>query len=698
MIAWLVGSLWVIYGLYLAAEKLFGKNQSSSIAIKEDAEEQSTAENSEKRKISNVCIAYATQTGNSKSFAKRIHKHLKTELQKHGESVDVLRIDKLDVDSFSSKKTIANEQLVHVFVLPTYTEGQPTEDARQFYDWLNEWIFDYRVDNDALSHINFCVMGLGDSAFTASGCYNTVGRNVDKWLAALGGKRINELTLCDVSNDLESGFEQGLQSLHRLVTEGWVPVVLDQDKNRGFDNSDTESEEEEEDEANFDIEGAGSDADGVMDVEDLGKIAGKLQEAVSVNRRSVAKLQNKSAAKVDLDGQPIDVSEQPAEPAKSMLNPTLEKSLKKQGYKLIGSHSGVKVCRWTKSMLRGRGGCYKHTFYGIASHQCMETTPSLACANKCVFCWRHHTNPVGTEWKWKIDPPQMILDGAMSNHYNMINMFKGVPGVKPERFAEGMNVRHCALSLVGEPIMYPHINEFIDMLHERNISSFLVTNAQFPEKILELKPVTQLYVSVDAPTKQSLKKIDRPLFQDFWERFLACLDALGTKGQRTVYRMTLVKDFNTEDIEKYAQLVKRGRPDFIEIKGVTFCGYSGSNPLTMANVPYQHEVVSFVEKFLGYLDNNYAISCEHAHSCSVLIADKKFLINDKWHTWIDYDKFQDLVASGEQFDSMEYIAPTPEWAIYGAEEKGFDPEETRFHRKKKAVELSAEIDEEASGR
>ena len=40
-------------------------------------------------------------------------------------------------------------------------------------------------------------------------------------------------------------------------------------------------------------------------------------------------------------------------------------------------------------MLRGRGGCYKHTFYGIESHRCMETTPSLACANKCVFCWRY---------------------------------------------------------------------------------------------------------------------------------------------------------------------------------------------------------------------------------------------------------------------------------------------------------------------
>ncbi|KAL1227773.1 S-adenosyl-L-methionine-dependent tRNA 4-demethylwyosine synthase TYW1 [Trichinella spiralis] len=40
---------------------------------------------------------------------------------------------------------------------------------------------------------------------------------------------------------------------------------------------------------------------------------------------------------------------------KEMLTPTLRKSLTKQGYHLVGTHSGVKICRWTKSMLRGRG-------------------------------------------------------------------------------------------------------------------------------------------------------------------------------------------------------------------------------------------------------------------------------------------------------------------------------------------------------
>ena len=44
-----------------------------------------------------------------------------------------------------------------------------------------------------------------------------------------------------------------------------------------------------------------------------------------------------------------------------------------------------------------------------------------------------------------------------------------------------------------------------------------------------LKPVTQLYVSVDAATKDTLKKIDRPLFKDFWQRFLDSLTALSDK-------------------------------------------------------------------------------------------------------------------------------------------------------------------------
>ena len=67
-----------------------------------------------------------------------------------------------------------------------------------------------------------------------------------------------------------------------------------------------------------------------------------------------------------------------------------------------------------------------------------------------------------------------------------------------------------------------------------------VSAARLPVCALRnLVPVTQLYVSVDASTEQSLKKIDRPLFKDFWPRFLNSLRALSEKVHYVLYLLYL---------------------------------------------------------------------------------------------------------------------------------------------------------------
>ena len=38
------------------------------------------------------------------------------------------------------------------------------------------------------------------------------------------------------------------------------------------------------------------------------------------------------------------------------------------------------------------------------------------------------------------------------------------------------------------------------------------------------------------------------------------------QGQRTVYRLTLVKGWNVEEIKAYRDLIELGKPDFIEVK------------------------------------------------------------------------------------------------------------------------------------
>lgn len=69
----------------------------------------------------------------------------------------------------------------------------------------------------------------------------------------------------------------------------------------------------------------------------------------------------KSAGKMDENSS--------GEGGREMVTKLQRKSLVKEGYKIIGTHSAVKICRWTKNQMRGRGGCYKHSFYGIVSYQ-----------------------------------------------------------------------------------------------------------------------------------------------------------------------------------------------------------------------------------------------------------------------------------------------------------------------------------------
>uniref|UniRef100_A0AAQ5XYU8 S-adenosyl-L-methionine-dependent tRNA 4-demethylwyosine synthase TYW1 n=1 Tax=Amphiprion ocellaris TaxID=80972 RepID=A0AAQ5XYU8_AMPOC len=697
----------LLFGVWLSL-KMALKNVNAALWVrKAEQKNNSSSDRDAEVHVSGVKIFYGSQTGTAKGFANELSEEVNT----LGIPAEVIDMKDYDPDDQLADECVSKS--VCVFLVATYTDGQPTENAEWFCKWLEEASTDFRYGKTYLKGLRYAVFGLGNSVYV--GHYNTVGKNVDKWLWMLSGKRIMTRGEgdCNVVKSRNGSVQADFQAwkvkfVNRLqaLARGEKKSCNGNCKTGGScKNKKKEKQEEEERaaaqnnsseeliESSSDEEESGPSDEkksgSVVDMEDLGNIMNSIKKAkVRLHRE------------VQGDGQMVKLSKlngvkrvEDEEERREMITPALREALTKQGYKLIGSHSGVKLCRWTKSMLRGRGGCYKHTFYGIESHRCMETTPSLACANKCVFCWRHHTNPVGTEWRWKMDPAEKILQDAVEKHQSMIRQFRGVPGVKPERYEEGLSVKHCALSLVGEPIMYPEINAFIRLLHFYRISSFLVTNAQFPQEIRSLVPVTQLYVSVDASTKDSLKKIDRPLFKDFWPRFLDSLRALGEKRQRTVYRLTLVKAWNVEEMQAYSELIALGQPDFIEVKGVTYCGESSASSLTMANVPWHQEVVAFVQQLADMLPQ-YEIACEHEHSNCLLIAHTKFKVDGEWWTWIDYERFQELAKAHEEsggqqsFSALDYVAKTPSWALFGAQEQGFDPTDTRFQRRNKTKDIS----------
>ncbi len=345
------------------------------------------------------------------------------------------------------------------------------------------------------------------------------------------------------------------------------------------------------------------------------------------------------------------------------LTPQASQELIKQGYRIVGSHSAVKTCGWTKNMIRGEGGCYKLKFYGIMSNQCLQMTTSISCANRCTFCWRGYKAPVGKEWKWDIDEPEMIFEKSVDAHHSLLVGFGGSASANKTAFERSKQVKHVALSLTGEPITYPRFNELLNLFNKQGISTFVVTNAQYPEAIRECQPVTQLYISLDAPEKELLKTIDIPLFADYWERLNKSLEYLAEKKQRTCIRLTIVKGINDQHTEKYAQMIMKGSPDFIEVKGYMHVGESRER-LQRENMPLHEEIAEFCKELEKYLPD-YEIVSEHIPSRVLMFAKKKFKIEGVWHTWIDFERWNELVNSGKEFTSMDFVKRTPQTGISG---------------------------------
>ena len=646
-------------------------------------------------------VFFSSLTGTTEKSAQSLLSELQISLKDHSSTIlepQIHDLSYIDYDDFyvtppKSQTLDQHVQYFYLLLLPSYNIDTASDN---FLAHLKETHNDFRIDTAPLSGLaGYSVFGFGDKEGwnTEEEGFCSQAIEVDKWMAKLTGrKRAYPLGLGDVKSDSERRLDEW--------KDGVVKALLDIAAHGGLgegvagSGDAVQSEEEDADEAAKPETAPKTAArrpskrerpqnsSRVDDLEDLGgKASLRLADSSSEPR---------SPMPFDFTTSSLTSTTPQAPKAMVPFSSPTHAALTKQGYTIIGTHSGVKICRWTKSALRGRGSCYKFSFYGIKSHLCMETTPSLSCSNKCVFCWRHGTNPVGTTWRWQVDPPEMIFEGAKEGHYKKIKMMRGVPGVRAERFQEAMRIRHCALSLVGEPIFYPHINEFVAMLHKERISSFLVCNAQHPDQLAALKPVTQLYVSIDASNAESLRKIDRPLHRDYWQRFLRCLNILREKRfrMRTVFRMTLVKGFNIdEEVEGYADLVALGLPCFVEIKGVTYCGTSSAAGagLTMQNVPFYDEITTFVEALNAALQRRgleYGIAAEHAHSCCVLIASKRFYVEEKWHTLIDYEKFFECLESGRDFSPEDYMGPpTPEWATWG--QGGFDPADERVDRKGK---------------
>jgi len=245
--------------------------------------------------------------------------------------------------------------------------------------------------------------------------------------------------------------------------------------------------------------------------------------------------------------------------------------------------------------MRGGDQCYKNHFYGIASHRCVQMTPTLECNHLCLHCWRPIDDPI--PGKEPMEPAE-LLEGILRGQQRFISGYGGSSTTDPVRLVEAREPKHMAISLMGEPTLYPYLKEFIDLVSRRGMTSFLVSNATHPEVLAELRP-TQLYLSLNAPDEERYRRICNPT-KDLWPRILESLELLKEHRCRSVIRMTLVRGQNMVGLEDYARLIGDAEPDFVELKAYMHLGRSRTR-LERTAMPQHSEILALADSLAGLL-------------------------------------------------------------------------------------------------
>jgi tRNA wybutosine-synthesizing protein 1 len=291
--------------------------------------------------------------------------------------------------------------------------------------------------------------------------------------------------------------------------------------------------------------------------------------------------------------------------------------LQKQGYQMVGYGGAVKTCLWLRKSLKDEGVCYKEKFYGIKSHCCIQMTPAFDCNQRCLHCWRPVEFSALDECA-SYDEPRVLVDGSIAAQRRLLTGYKGFEKINPNKLTEAFDPRHVAISLNGEPTLYPFLNELIEEFKKGGLTTFVVSNGTQPD-ILEAIHPTQLYVSLNAPDEDHYYRICRPISGSF-SNFKKSLHVLSEHESRTVVRVTLANGLNRFDPNNYANLIEMAEPDYVEVKSYMHLGFSRKR-LPRSTMVEHGDVVAFANHLADAL--GYVIADESKISRVVLLSKSK---------------------------------------------------------------------------
>lgn len=162
-------SLAVLY--YFGKDFIFSKNDINSADFGPGGDDDRNLVAKLRKHKKNCVVFYGSQTGTAEDYSHKLAKELRS---KFGLQVLTADLADYDYDNFQD----LDPKCLLFFLVATYGEGEPTDNAVEFFNWLDS-------DADQMT-INFTVFGLGNSTYEF---YNAMGNKVNDKLELLGGER-----------------------------------------------------------------------------------------------------------------------------------------------------------------------------------------------------------------------------------------------------------------------------------------------------------------------------------------------------------------------------------------------------------------------------------------------------------------------------------------------------------------------------
>lgn len=142
-----------------------------------------------------LVVFFGSQTGTAEEYAIRIAREAK---ERYGVGVLVLDLQDEEMDKLDQLP----EDSVAIFVMATYGEGEPTDNAVEFMEFLRSPDVAFS-ENSTLGNLHYIALGLGNKTYEM---YNETIKQLDERMQELGAHRLGSVGMCDDDASIEEDY------------------------------------------------------------------------------------------------------------------------------------------------------------------------------------------------------------------------------------------------------------------------------------------------------------------------------------------------------------------------------------------------------------------------------------------------------------------------------------------------------------